>query len=198
MNTPDSQTGNRPLPGKKKKVIGPGRQRSQGDDLPPVAPSTGSRREDIPQHKGPPVGTPRPQPLVAQWAITSPTPQYPTEKLTTITSDNENDNDHEKEKSKSTKRDSTSHPKHSNGHLSRESSERQKTSSRLSNHTDENEESDGMSKKTSAKHRHNRNHEDNDDDSDRQKQPSVRKSTSNHNSTHRSHSKSNGFGDDDE
>ncbi|CAF1006009.1 unnamed protein product [Adineta ricciae] len=191
VNSPDSQTGNRPLPGKKKKVIGPGRQRSQGDNLPPVAPSAASRREDIPQHKGPPVGTPRPQPLVAQWAITSPTPQYPVEKLTTITSDNENDND---EKSKSTKKTSTSNQRHSNGHLSRESSERQKSSSRLSNHTDENDESDGMSRRTSSKRRHNRNH---DDDSDRKEQPSMRKSTSNHNSTHRSHSKSNGFVDDD-
>jgi hypothetical protein len=102
----------RPLPGKKKKVIGAGRQRLQGDSLPPLAPSSAaSRRDDFPQTKGPPVGTPRPQPIVAQWAITSPSPHSTAEKLTTISSDNELDNDEDKYKSlKPIKRIVSPHP----------------------------------------------------------------------------------------
>ncbi len=96
---------------KKKKVVGAGRHRLHGDSLPPLAPSSASRRDDFTQNKGPPVGTPRPQPLVAQWAITSPAPQSTAEKLTTITSDNERDDDEEKYKSvKSTKRIVSPHP----------------------------------------------------------------------------------------
>jgi hypothetical protein len=112
MNSTEEQASMRPLPGKKKKVIGAGRQRLQGDSLPPLAPSSAaSRRDDFPQTKGPPVGTPRPQPIVAQWAITSPSPHSTAEKLTTISSDNELDNDEDKYKSlKPIKRIVSPHP----------------------------------------------------------------------------------------
>jgi hypothetical protein len=80
--------------GKKKKLIGPVRSRQNIAHLPPLAPSSAaSRRDDSTLNKGPPIGTPRPSGLVAQWAITSPSPHPPAEKLTSIVSDNENDDD---------------------------------------------------------------------------------------------------------
>lgn len=96
IQSTDDPNGNRPTLGKKKKLIGPTRIRNNADSLPPLAPSSSaSRREDFPLHKGPPAGTPRPSGLVAQWAITSPTPHQHSgaEKLTSIASDNELDAD---------------------------------------------------------------------------------------------------------
>lgn len=112
MNSNDEQTPTRSSAGKKKKLVGPGRSRLNGDNLPPLAPSSSaSRREDVPAKKGPPVGTPRPLPLVAPWAITSPSPLSTTEQLTTITSDNEIDDDRAKQRSMpSTKRTVSPHP----------------------------------------------------------------------------------------
>lgn len=90
----DEQQPVRPTIGKKKKLIGPPRSRLNGDNLPPLAPSSAaSRREDFAVSKGPPVGTPRPSGVVAQWAITSPSPHPGAEKLTSIASDNELDAD---------------------------------------------------------------------------------------------------------
>ena len=75
-------------------MIGAVRHRLNGDNLPPLAPSSStSRRDDLTQYKGPPAGTPRPQAAVAQWAITDPKPRATGEQLTTITSDNELDDD---------------------------------------------------------------------------------------------------------
>lgn len=116
VDSTDEQGSIRSVTRKKKKVIGAGRGRLNGDSLPPLAPSSAaSRREDFPISKGPPVGTPRPQATVAQWAITSPTPQGAAEKLTTITSDNEVDDDEDKYKSvKSSKRIVSPHPSTTN------------------------------------------------------------------------------------
>ena len=97
---------------KKKKVLGPIRQRGDGDSLPPLAPSSAaSRREEFPVSKGPQVGTPRPSAPVAPWAITSHTLPSNAEQLTTIASDNELDVDDDRQKSeRSSKRITSPHP----------------------------------------------------------------------------------------
>lgn len=117
IHSNDDPTLTRPTLGKKKKLIGPTRTRTNGDTLPPLAPSSAaSRREDFPLHKGPPTGTPRPSGLVAQWAITSPTPhQHPgAEKLTSIASDNELDTTADDDQSRRPKAPPRIHSPHAN------------------------------------------------------------------------------------
>ncbi|CAF5184571.1 unnamed protein product, partial [Rotaria magnacalcarata] len=112
IDSTDEQTTIRSVTRKKKKVIGPGRSRLNGDNLPPLAPSSASsRRDDFPQNKGPPLGTPRPPALVAQWAITSPSPHSKAEKLTTITSDGEHDDEQKYDSLESSKRAGSPHLK---------------------------------------------------------------------------------------
>ena len=219
--TADDQSPMRSMAGKKKKVIGAGRNRLPGDSLPPLAPSSSaSRREDITQSKGPPVGTPRPQAVVAQWAITSPTPHSTAEKLTTINSDNELDNDEEGYKSlKASKRIVSPHPRTTNRIInekkknqftmnnnddeedspSRRSLSMRKSRSKLSD-DDENDSEDRRKKTNSterdrhSRQRYDRNDDDNDDD---EKISSRRIPTSTGDSSRRSHSRTNGKIDDD-
>jgi hypothetical protein len=214
INSTEEQSSVRPMPGKKKKVIGAGRHRLQGDSLPPLAPSSAaSRRDDFPQTKGPPVSTPRPQPLVAQWAITSPSPHSTAEKLTTISSDNEFDNDEDKYKSsKPTKRIVSPHPNTTNritnnkknqfttddnddDNTAQRSSSVQKSRSKLSD-----DEVDDTQKKSNsrAQDRYSKQRDDrNGDDDDVNHVPSRRVLPSTGDSSRRSHSKTNGHTEDD-
>ncbi|CAF0828943.1 unnamed protein product [Rotaria sordida] len=161
IDSTDEQTSIRTLTGKKKKVIGAGRHRLNGDSLPPLAPSSAvSRRDDLTVHKGPPAGTPRPQPLVAQWAITSPTPQSTAEKLTTITSDNELDDDEEKYKSLQTnKRIGSPHSNTTNRIIL------DRKNQQLTNNN-ENLVNNDYKKSSRDKGHHNDLHKDDDDDDD--------------------------------
>ncbi|CAF0974824.1 unnamed protein product [Adineta steineri] len=217
LNSTDDQTSIRSITGKKKKVIGAGRHRLNNDSLPPLAPSSAaSRREDLTQNKGPPIGTPRPQPLVAQWAITMQAPQSTAEKLTTIASDNELDDDNDRKKSKSSKRivsprsnndnnneytknnnqkKSTRHKQntHSNDDddnmSQRSSSSRQKSRSRLSNNDQEDE--------INSKQYYKKNNDDDDDDDSNRRKPSSLRKIANNNSSHGSRSRNNENSDDD-
>jgi hypothetical protein len=196
------------------------------------------------QNKGPPVGTPRPQPIVAQWAITSPRPTA--DKLTTIASDNELDDDEDKYKSsKSNNRIVSPHPKLTNRithdkrnqlttinkdddddfkrssrqkrhnqlngdddndeYPSRRSPSVQKSRSRLSD-DDENEFGDNRKKTDSreqdryTKQRYDRNNDNDDEDFNQvssRRTPSSTRKTAGGDSSHRSHSRTNGNGDDD-
>ncbi len=227
-NSTDEQSSIRSVTKKKKKVIGAGAHRLYGDGLPPLAPSSAaSRRDDFIQNKRPPAGTPRPQPVVAQWAITSPSPHSTAEKLTTIASDHELDNDEETYKSlKPNKRIVSPHPITTNrikndkksqlttinndddddDNTLRRSLSVQKSRSKLSDDDDDEDEFGDNRKKTNSreqdrysKQRYDRNN-DNDDDfnyvSSRRAPPSTRK-TSAGNSSHQSHSRTNGNVDDD-
>lgn len=202
-------------------MIGAGRHRTPGDALPPLAPSSAaSRRDDFPQTKGPPVGTPRPQPMVAQWAITSPTPQSTADKLTTIASDNELDNDDERHKpSKATKRIVSPHPITTNrinqerknqfmagdnddDDIPQRSSSISKARSRFNN--DDNDEYGEKPKRTHSREYRDRNNEEDDDRNNTyNKRPSssTRKSTTANGdggTSSRSHPKTNGNRHDDD
>ncbi len=227
-NSTDEQSSIRSVARKKKKVIGAGAHRLHGDGLPPLAPSSAaSRRDDFIQNKRPPAGTPRPQPVVAQWAITSPSPHSTAEKLTTIASDHELDNDEETYKSlKPNKRIVSPHPITTNrikndkkGQLTtinnddddntlRRSLSVQKSRSKLSDDDDDDDAFGDNRKKTNSreqdrysKQRYDRNN-DNDDDDDfnyvsSRRAPSSTRKTSAGNSSHRSDSRTNGNVDDD-
>ncbi len=228
-NSTDEQIPTRSITAKKKKVIGAGRHRLQGDSLPPLAPSSSaSRRDDLIQSKGPPVGTPRPLPVVAQWAITSPTPHSTAEKLTTITSDNELDNDEEKYKPiKPTKRIVSPHPVTTNritndkkiqsktiknyddddDDAPRRSSSVRKSRSKVSDDDDEEDEFGDNRKKNNSreqdrypKQRYDRYNDNDDDDfnnNSSRRAPSSTRKTVPADSSHRSHSRTNGNADDD-
>ena len=223
-NSGDEQPATRPMPGKKKKLIGAGRHRAPGDNLPPLAPSSAaSRREDFPQTKGPPVSTPRPQPVVAQWAITKQIPPSSAEKLTSIASDNELDNDDER--NKLSKRITSPHPittnrinnERKNQMMTRDNDDddddtprRSSPMSKPRSRFDGDDDKYGEKSKTTrpkgeeerySRQRYDRNDEDDDNDRNEtyQKRPSssTRKST-NGGSSSRSHPKTNGNMNDDE
>ncbi|CAF3100793.1 unnamed protein product [Rotaria sp. Silwood2] len=161
IDSTDERTSIRSITGKKKKVIGAGRHRLNGDTLPPLAPSSAtSRRDDLIQNKGPPVGTPRPQALVAQWAITSPSPQSTAEKLTTIASDNELDDDEGKYKSlQITKRTGSPHPNTTNRIIHDKKNE-------LAKHNNENLINSDYKKSSRDKQHHTNLKKDDDDEND--------------------------------
>ena len=163
----------RTITGKKKKVIGAGRYRSQGDSLPPLAPSSAaSRRDDFPQNKGPPVGTPRPQATVAQWAITSPSPRSVADKLTTIASDNELDNDEDKHRSlKPSKRIVSPHPITTNRIINDKKNQ-------LPTSTNGDDNNDYQKPSRQRRQNHFNDDDDDDDDNSPRKSSSVQKSRS--------------------
>jgi len=179
INSIDEQTPIRSITGKKKKVIGAGRHRLYGDSLPPLAPSSAaSRRDDLTQSKGPPVGTPRPQPVVAQWAITSPSPHSTAEKLTTIASDSDLDHDEEKYKSlKPTKRTVSPHPIATTRIIN--DKKPQLTTINNDDH-DNNNDYKKLSRQKRQTHstNNNNNNDDDDDDNTAQRSSSVQKSRS--------------------
>jgi hypothetical protein len=169
-DTIDEQTSVRSTTGKKKKVIGAGRHRLHGDTLPPLAPSSSaSRRDDFSVNKGPPAGTPRPQPVVAQWAITSPSPRVTAEKLTTIASDNELDDDEVKRKPlKPSNRIVSPHPLSTNRII-------RDKKPQLTN-DDDNESFTSNDFKKSSREKRQTNLNDDDDDNFTRKSSSVQKS----------------------
>ncbi|CAF3439638.1 unnamed protein product [Rotaria sp. Silwood1] len=181
IDSTDEQTSIRTTTGKKKKVIGAGRHRLNGDSLPPLAPSSAtSRRDDLTQNKGPPAGTPRPQALVAQWAITSPSPQSTAQKLTTITSDNELDDDEDKHKSlQITKRTGSPHPNTTNRIIPDRKHQ-------LKTNTNENLINNDYKKSSRDKQHHNDLHKNGDDDDNNnenvsRRSPAIQNSRSRYN-----------------
>jgi hypothetical protein len=169
INSADDPTSTRTITGKKKKVIGAGRHRLNGDGLPPLAPSSAaSRRDDLTQNKGPPVGTPRPPPLVAQWAITSPALYSTAEKLTTISSDNERDDEEKYKSLKAAKRIVSPHPITTNRITNDKKSQLIPINN---NDSDENVVNNGY-KKSSRQKRHTHLNSDDDDDENTSRQPS--------------------------
>jgi len=196
-NSTDEQSTLRSTMGKKKKVLGPNRNRLHGDSLPPLAPSSAaSRREDFPQSRGPPVGTPRPQPLVAQWAITSPAPQSTADKLTTIASDNELDHDEDKSKSiKPNKRITSPHPNTTNRVITEQQSYTNNNNDEINDHR-ERPHAKRRSEKTNFDDNDNNSNQ-SDSGSHRRVSSSTRKTTNGH-SSHRSHSRTSAHRDDDD
>lgn len=214
------------MPGKKRKLIGAGRYRASGDNLPPLAPSSAaSRREDYPQTKAPPVSTPRPQPLVAQWAITKQIPDSSADKLTTIASDNELDNDDAR--NKLSKRITSPHPitanriknERENRMITRDNDDEEDTLRRSSSMSKSrsrfDNDDDDKSKTTRSKgeeerysrQRYDRNHEDDDNDrnetypkrpSSSTRKPTTTSAGGGGGSSSRSHSKTNGNRNDDD
>lgn len=207
-NSTDEQSTIRSTTGKKKKVVGPNRNRLHGDSLPPLAPSSAaSRREDFPLSRGPPVGTPRPQPLVAQWAITSPAPQSTADKLTTITSDNELDRDEDRYKSyKSNKRTTSPHPNTTNRVVNGNQNQSKTIHTHINNDDDDDDEIDDYRKRTHSEKRSQKNKFDDNDNnssnqsdsgSNRRVSSSTRKTTNGY-SSHRSNSRTSRHRDDDD